>query len=138
MVSELDTLTRVTRREVVARIKAARELGDLRENADYTAAREEQSFLEGRIQALEDRLRRAVVIEEQAGGKVVIGSTVKVEVGGEELDYTIVGSTEADPAAGRLSSVSPVGAALLGATPGADVDVRTPRGTVRYRVLSVD
>jgi len=138
MVAELDTLTRVTRREVVARIKSARELGDLRENADYTAAREEQSFLEGRIQALEDRLRRAVVIEEQAGGKVVIGSTVKVEVGGEELDYTIVGSTEADPAAGRLSSVSPVGAALLGATPGIDVDVRTPRGTVRYRVVSVD
>jgi transcription elongation factor GreA len=138
LVAELDTLTRVTRPEVVARIKAARELGDLRENADYTAAREEQSFLEGRIQALEDRLRRAVVVDEAVGGRVVIGSTVRVEHAGEELSYTIVGSTEADPTAGRLSSASPVGSALLGATAGAEVDVRTPRGTVRYRVVSVD
>jgi len=138
LVAELETLTRITRPEVVARIKAARELGDLRENADYTAAREEQSFLEGRIQALEDRLRRAVVVDEVAGGRVVIGSTVRVEHAGEELSYTIVGTTEADPAAGRLSSASPVGSALLGATAGSEVDVRTPRGTVRYRVVSVD
>jgi transcription elongation factor GreA len=139
MTAELDQLTRVRRPEVVARIKSAREHGDLKENAEYHAAREEQSFLEGRIQALEDRLRRAVVVDEMvARGRVVIGSTVRVEIGGEELTYTIVGSTEADPAAGRLSSVSPVGAALLGATAGAEVDVRTPRGSVRYRVLAVD
>jgi transcription elongation factor GreA len=138
MTAELDELTRVKRPEVVARIKTAREHGDLKENAEYHAAREEQSFLEGRIQALEDRMRRAVVIEETATGKVLIGSTVTVETGGDEMTYTIVGSTEADPAAGRLSSVSPVGAALLGATAGAEVDVRTPRGTVRYRVVSVD
>ena len=135
---ELDELTRVKRPEVVARIKAARELGDLRENADYTAAREEQSFLEGRVQALEDRLRRAVVVEEAATGRVMIGSTVRVETGGDELTYTIVGSAEADPAAGRLSSVSPVGAALLGAVAGGEVEVRTPRGPVRYRVIAVD
>jgi transcription elongation factor GreA len=136
--AELDELSRVRRPEVVARIKAARELGDLRENADYTAAREEQSFLEGRVQALEDRLRRAVVVEESGAGRVVLGSAVRVETDGDELTYTIVGSTEADPAAGRLSSVSPVGAALLGAVPGAEVEVRTPRGSVRYRVLAVD
>ncbi len=138
MTQELDELTRVKRREVVTRIKTAREHGDLKENAEYHTAREEQSFLEGRIQALEDRLRRAVVVDEAATGRVMIGSIVKIETGGEKVTYTIVGSAEANPAAGRLSSASPVGAALLGALPGADVEVRTPRGTVRYRVLSVD
>jgi transcription elongation factor GreA len=138
MRTELDELTRVKRPEVVARIKTAREHGDLKENAEYHAAREEQSFLEGRVQALEDRLRRAVVVDEVATGRVMIGSTVAVEVGGEELTYTIVGSAEANPAAGRLSNASPVGAALLGSVPGAEVEVRTPRGPVRYRVLSVD
>jgi transcription elongation factor GreA len=122
----------------VARIKTAREHGDLKENAEYHAAREEQSFLEGRVQALEDRLRRAVIVEEVVTGRVVIGSTVRVETDGDEIRYTLVGSTEADPAAGRLSSASPVGAALLGAVAGAEVEVRTPRGPVRYRVLSVD
>jgi transcription elongation factor GreA len=138
MTAELDDLTRVKRREVVARIKSAREHGDLKENAEYHAAREEQSFLEGRVQALEDRLRRAVVVDQAATGRVILGSAVKVETGGDEVTYTIVGSAEADPAAGRLSSVSPVGAALLGAVAGAEVEVRTPRGPVRYRVLSVD
>jgi transcription elongation factor GreA len=137
VVAELEEVTGAKRREVVARIKSARELGDLKENADYQAAREEQSFLEGRVLALEDRLRRAVVVEEAVSGRVMIGSTVTVETGGEELTYTIVGTTEANPAAGRLSSASPVGSALLGATPGADVNVRTPRGEVRYRVVSV-
>jgi transcription elongation factor GreA len=138
MAAELDDLTRVQRREVVARIKSAREHGDLKENAEYHAARAEQSFLEGRVQALEDRLRRAVVVDEVVTGKVMVGSTVTVEIGGDEVRYTIVGSTEADPAAGRLSMISPVGAALLGAVAGADVEVRTPRGPVRYRVLAVD
>jgi transcription elongation factor GreA len=138
MTQELDELTQVKRREVVTRIKTAREHGDLKENAEYHAAREEQSFLEGRIQALEDRIRRAVVVDEAATGRVMIGSIVKIETGGDEVTYTIVGSAEANPAAGRLSSASPVGAALLGALPGADVEVRTPRGTVSYRVLSVD
>ena len=138
MTTELDELTRVKRREVVARIKSAREHGDLKENAEYHAAREEQSFLEGRVQALEDRLRRAVVVDQAATGRVILGSTIRVETGGDEVTYTIVGSAEADPAAGRLSSVSPVGAALLGAVTGAEVEVRTPRGSVRYRVLSVD
>ena len=138
MRAELQELVEVRRPEVVGRIRSAKELGDLRENADYHAAREEQSFLEGRVQALEDRIRRAVVADETATGRVLIGSTVKVETGGDEVTYTIVGSAEANPAAGRLSSASPVGAALLGALPGAEVEVRTPRGPVRYRVLAVD
>lgn len=138
MTAELDELTRVKRREVVARIKSAREHGDLKENAEYHAAREEQSFLEGRVMALEDRLRRAVVVDEAVTGKVIVGSRVTVEIAGDEVEYTIVGSAEADPAAGRLSMVSPVGAALLGAVAGAEVDVRTPRGAVRYKVLTVE
>ncbi len=135
--AELDELTRLRRPEVVARIKAARELGDLRENAEYHAAREEQSFLEGRIQGIEDRLRRAVVVTDQADGRVGLGSVVTVESGGEETVFTLVGSAEANPAAGRLSSASPVGAALLGHRPGDEVEVRTPRGPVRYRVVSI-
>jgi transcription elongation factor GreA len=138
MHGELDELTRVKRPEVVLRIKTAREHGDLKENAEYHAAREEQSFLEGRVLALEDRIRRAVVVDEVATGKVMIGSTVVVENLGDEMTYSIVGSTDANPALGRLSSVSPVGAALLGAVAGASVDVKTPRGIVTYKVLKVD
>jgi transcription elongation factor GreA len=134
---ELDELTRVRRPEVVARIKAARELGDLRENAEYQAAREEQSFLEGRVRLLEERLRNAVLIEGAGGDRARIGSTVVVEHDGETLTYTLVGSTESDPASGRISVSSPVGGALVGSTAGAEVEVRTPRGPVRYRVVEI-
>jgi transcription elongation factor GreA len=137
LVAELDDLTRVRRPGVVARIKSARELGDLKENADYQAAREEQSFLEGRVRLLEDRLRFAVVLEEGPGTRVVLGSTVTVEQAGNEVTYEIVGSTDADPGAGRISTASPVGGALLGASVGDEVEVRTPRGAVRYKVLSI-
>jgi transcription elongation factor GreA len=142
MRTELDDLTRVRRPEVVARIKAARELGDLRENSEYHAAREEQSFLEGRVRLVEDRLRHAVVMDEPSAasttGRVVLGSTVRVEQDGDELTFTIVGTTEANPAAGRISTASPVGSALLGAAAGDEVEVRTPRGATRYRVIAVD
>ena len=155
MREELDHLTQVRRPEVVARIKAARELGDLRENAEYHAAREEQSFLEGRVQLLEQRLRRAVITDDapasDTGGSGAgadgqparargagLGSQVTVELNGDEMTWTLVGTTEANAAAGRISTASPVGAALLGATPGSDVTVRTPRGDVRYRVISVE
>jgi len=137
LATELDELTRLRRPEVVARIKAARELGDLRENAEYQAAREEQSFLEGRIRLLQERQRNAVLIEEHGGAHARIGSTVVVELDGETVTYSLVGSSEADPAAGRISVASPVGAALVGAAAGAAVEVRTPRGAVRYRVVEV-
>jgi transcription elongation factor GreA len=134
---ELDQARRVTRPEVVARIKAAREHGDLKENAEYHAAREEQSFLEGRVRLIEERLRHAVLIEEGGDGRVVMGSTVVIEHDGERITYAIVGSTEADPAAGRISAASPVGAALLGAVAGSEVQVKTPRGSATYRVVEV-
>ena len=129
---ELAELTTVRRPEVIGRIKSAKELGDLKENADYTAAREEQSFLEGRVATIEGLLRAAVVIEASGpDGRVHVGSSVSVEeVGGDGsvAVYRIVGSAEADPAAGRISNASPVGRALIGRSVGETVSVATPRG----------
>ena len=136
--TELDELVTARRPEVVARIRTAKELGDLKENADYTSAREEQSFLEGRIQAIEAQLRDAVIIEvPAAGSRVGLGSTVTIETGGDTITYTLVGSAEADPAQGRISVASPVGQALVGHAPGDEIVVRTPRGEAHYRIVSV-
>ena len=135
--AEHGELTRVRRPAVVARIRAAKELGDLRENADYTAAREEQSFLEGRIQAIEATLRSAVVVEGEGGPTVVIGSRVVVEHDGEQISYTIVSPTEASPGDGRISYASPVGRALMGHGAGAEVAIGTPSGEVHYRIVEV-
>jgi len=124
---------------VVARVATAREHGDLKENAEYHAAREELGFLDGRIRALEARLRVAVVVEAtERGARVELGSRVRVEVDGDEVDVQVVGMAEADGKAGRISSASPVGAALLGRKVGDAVTVITPGGDVRYRILEVD
>ncbi|HET7727558.1 MAG TPA: transcription elongation factor GreA [Candidatus Limnocylindrales bacterium] len=137
--AELEELRTVVRPQVIARIAAARELGDLRENSEYHAAREEQSFLEGRIRSIEMRLRSAVVIDPETRGTVAdLGSTVRVEVDGEERRLTIVGSAEADLGAGRISNVSPVGRALLGRRAGDVVTIRTPSGEIRYAVLAIE
>jgi transcription elongation factor GreA len=139
LAAELRELTAVRRPEVIARIRTAKEHGDLKENAEYHAAREEQSFLEGRIQALEARLREAVIAEAPAVGQGAdIGSKLTVEVDGLESVYTLVGSAEADPSAGRLSVASPVGRALVGAGAGDEVAVETPRGRATYRVLKIE
>jgi transcription elongation factor GreA len=133
-------LTGTKRPEVIGRIKAAKELGDLKENADYTSAREEQSFLEGRIAAIEATLRVATVIETPAAAAetVSLGSTVTVEdETGTQMTFVVVGSAEADPAAGRISNVSPVGRALLGRAAGDDVAVAAPRGEVRDRIVAL-
>ena len=137
MQAELDRLREMERPQVVERIKHARELGDLRENADYEAARNEQSFLEGRIQELERRLRTAVVIRSETRSSVALGSRVTYEVAGTAGELTIVGSTEADPASGRISASSPVGRALLGHRAGDEVNVTTPAAEIRYRIVDV-
>jgi transcription elongation factor GreA len=136
--SELEVLKTRRRPEVIARIKAARELGDLSENADYEAARKEQSFLEGRVQQLEQMIKSAVLIASSEGAEVVLGSTVVVETDrhGEET-FTIVGSAEADARAGKISFTSPIGRALLGRKPGETVRVQVPAGTLDYRVVEV-
>jgi len=135
--TELEELRTVSRPEVVLRVKNARELGDLRENADYEAARNEQSFLEGRIRTIEQMLKTAVVIGADHTGEVMLGSTVRVEVDGDEMTFRIVGSTEADPAHGWISNVSPVGKALVGHAAGEDVAVTLPGGTSSYRIIEV-
>jgi transcription elongation factor GreA len=139
MRAELSDLREVRRPEIVARIKAARELGDLRENADYEAARNEQSFNEGRIQMLEGLLRTAVELEDtgSAGGEVRVGSTVVVESGGSSHTYRIVAPSEASPGDGRISYLSPIGGAFLGRRAGEELTVRTPAGDVIYRIVEI-
>ncbi len=140
---EHEELTGVRRPEVIARIKSAKELGDLKENADYSSAREEQSFLEGRIASIEALLRDATVIEApaaSAAGRIDLGSRVSIELVGQPGDvtvYELVGTAEADPSAGRISNASPVGRALIGRRVGDTVAVRTPRGDVEYRIVAV-
>ncbi len=136
--AELHELTQVRRPEVIARIRTAKEHGDLKENAEYHAAREEQSFLEGRVLALEARLRTALIVEAPpAGSRVGLGSRVIVEQDGELATYTIVGASESHPASGRISSSSPVGRALVGHDAGDEVVVTTPAGDRRYRIVEV-
>ena len=138
LTAELDDLRTVQRPEIINRVAVARSHGDLKENAEYEYARKEQSFMEGRIQTLEQMIRQAEVIETgEASDSVRVGSTVDVESDGERDTYVIVGSTEANPAAGRLSNNSPVGRALLGARSGDVVSVELPSGQVTYRVLEV-
>ena len=137
MQAELQQLTDVQRPEVVARVAAARELGDLRENAEYHAARNEHSFLEGRVLELEQKIRTAVVIESEAGGAITMGSTVIYEIDGEREELKIVGSAESDPLAGKISSASPVGRSLLGHREGEDVLVVTPAAQFTYRIIEV-
>ncbi len=137
--AELRELRIARRPEIVRRVTAARELGDLSENSEYHAAREELGFLDGRIQAVEARLRAAVVLSgEDGAGRTILGSTVVVETDGVERTLRLVGSVEADLAAGRISVASPVGKALLGRTAGDEVTVTTPAGAVVYRVIRVE
>jgi transcription elongation factor GreA len=136
--AELDDLTRVKRPQVLARIRTAKEHGDLKENAEYHAAREEQSFLEGRVQAIEARLRSAVIVAAPvAGSHVGLGSVVTLDYDGDTVTFTIVGADESDPKRGRISSSSPVGRALIGRNKGDYVVVDTPAGEGRYRILDV-
>lgn len=137
--AEWTILTTQKRPEVIGRIRAAKELGDLKENADYTAAREEQSFLEGRIQAIEAQLRDAVVIQAPAAGsRVGLGSVVTVETDGDEMRIEIVGTQESSPKDGRISGSSPVGRALMSGAVGDEVMVQSPSGPIAYRIVAID
>ena len=138
---ELENLKVVRRKEVSQKIKEAREQGDLSENAEYDAAKDEQRDIEARIEELEKILKNAeVVVEEEADlDKVSIGCSVKIldcEFE-EELEYNIVGSTEANSLKGKISNESPVGKALLGKQVGDTVTVETPAGEFSYKVLSI-
>lgn len=135
--AEVEHLETAGRAEIAVRIKAARELGDLKENAEYHIAKEEQSHLETKILRLLDRLRNARVVEGiTVKDKVVFGSTVVFtdETSGKEQQFTLVGATEADMKQGKLSAESPVARALIGAKAGQTVSVETPKGKRKLRV----
>ena len=129
------------RKEVAQKIKEAREQGDLSENAEYDAAKDEQRDIEARIEEIEKILKNAEVVvdEEVDSGKVNIGCTVMLfdEEFDEEVEYKIVGSTEANSLQGKISNESPVGKALIGATVGQTVEVETQMGICRYKVLGI-
>ncbi len=136
--AELDETITVKRPEVAARISEAKEHGDLSENAEYEEAKNEQAFVEGRIAELEHKIKSAVIIdEERSSDHVSIGATVEVESEDGPITFTIVGSTEARPADGRISNESPVGRALLGKQVGEKVVVKVPAGDVVYTVKSI-
>src|SRR5918997_1433204 len=135
--AELQALEGDGRAEIARRISIAREMGDLKENAEYHIAKEDQGHLETKIQRLQQRLRSAVVVEASTDSAVGgFGATVHVTDGatGREAAYTLVGPTEADLKQGRLSAESPMAMALMGARAGSTVEVQAPRGTRRLRI----
>ncbi len=140
--AELAELREVRRPAIVASLAEARSHGDLRENAAYDAAKHDQAMNEKRISDLENLLRHAVVLEAEDrrtnGDAVSLGSTVVVEVEGDEERYTIVGAIEAKPSAGLISNESPVGRALLGKLAGQDAFVVTPRGQTKYTIKKIE
>jgi transcription elongation factor GreA len=138
---EIEFLSTDRRREVADRIKTAREFGDIAENAEYDDAKNEQAMLEARIAKLEERLAAARVIEKRDIAKdvVSVGSTVRLrDVDAKQtVEYHIVGSAEANPAEYKLSNESPVGQAILGHKKGETVEVKTPRGSLKYKILEI-
>ena len=138
---ELEHLKTVKREEISEKLETAIKQGDLKENADYHAAKEEQGFTEGRIRDLEDVLRRAKLIDENVKtDRVRVGCTVTVaEVGyeDEEETYHLVGAHEADPGNGRISNESPIGKALLGAKVGQTVTAETPAGQIQFKIKAI-
>jgi transcription elongation factor GreA len=137
--AELEQLETKGREEIAAQIKTAREWGDLKENAEYHAAKEAQAHLETRILKLRERVVSAEVVEVEGGDEVGFGSSVEVEdeSTGKTSRYTLVSSTEASPAEGKLSIESPVAGALRGRRAGDVAVVQTPRGERRFKVVSV-
>jgi len=138
---ELEYLKTVKRKEVVERIKIARGFGDLSENSEYDAAKDEQAFVESRIQMLETMIRNAVIIEEDKENPDVVSlgkSVTFIELpDGEEETYTIVGSAEADPFEGKISNDSPIAKSLIGRRVGDEVAVQTPGGEMLVKIVAV-
>lgn len=136
---ELEECKEKIRPEINSKILAAKELGDLSENAEYAEAKEMQSFNEGRITELEEMIKNAVMIgPHQKAEAVVVGSTVKVKSGEHgEQNFTIVGAAESNPAHGFISNESPLGTAFLGRKKGEEIEVKTPGGVVKYKLLEI-
>jgi transcription elongation factor GreA len=138
--AELEELTGPKRDELAARLRAAIQMGDLSENADYHKAKEDQGFLEGRIQELEYILRNAAIIEATGRTDIVsIGSHVTIQEGDyPEERYHLVGPTEADPSKGMISHESPIGSALMDHKVGETVEAETPGGVIKLKILKIE
>lgn len=125
------------RGEIADKIAAARDFGDLSENAEYDAAREAQGLLETRITEIETILQNASIIQVGRSSTVVLGSTVELEANGKAVTYTVVGPVEADPLEGKVSNESPIGQALMGKAVGDTVTINTPKGELTYTVVAL-
>lgn len=139
--AELEHLVTVRRPQVASRIQQSKESANTSENAEYDDAKNEQAFIEGRILTIENMLRNATLIEQDHSNHEVVrlGSTVKVRTDdGEEEQYEIVGSAEANPRLGKISNESPVGRALLGRHPGDSVEVAVPSGVMKLTVIEIN
>ena len=136
---ELAELTGIRREELSQRLRSAIQMGDLSENADYHKAKEDQGFLEGRIQEIEAVLRTAVIIENKHTDYVTVGSHVTVQE--EDFDpetFYVVGGKEADPRNGRISNESPIGSALMNHKVGDEVQAETPGGKIKFKIIKVE
>lgn len=144
LVAELDNLKKEGRQTVMERLRHAKELGDLSENGEYQSAREDQGVLERKISELEDVLKNSALFEKQSAsgvsgnGIVRLGSKMSLDKGGTVLNYTLVGSSEADPIGGLISNESPLGRELLGKKAGDRISIQAPKGQVDYLILSID
>lgn len=139
LVAELNELRTNGRRSISERLRHAKDLGDLSENAEYQAAREEQSLLEQKIAQLEELLKISAIIEEhpKGGTTVRLGSKVSLEKDGVPVEYTLVGSNEADPFQNLISNESPLGRELLGKSAGEGITIQTPKGVMKYTILKL-
>lgn len=134
---ELEQLVKVRRPEILERVSTARNMGDLSENAEYTVSREELSFIDGRIEELEELLKQVVLISNTHSGTIKLGSVVKVNLGSDKEEFTLVGEWEADPKDRKISHESPLGKALLGKKVGETVEVDAPAGKIIYTIEAI-
>ncbi len=137
LVDEFNMLTTQRRREIAERIEQAKELGDLSENAEYSDAKEDQAFNEGRILELSNLLKTLTVVDPPVDSRVGMGSKLVVETNAGQKEFTIVSFNEADPLNGKISNESPLGRALLNHVAGDKIKVNTPKGYVEYTIISV-
>lgn len=135
---ELARRIKETRHEIAEKINAAKELGDLSENFEYHEAKEQQGLNEARIIDIGEMIRNAVIVEESSGNDIIfLGASFSVETNGMEKTYTLVGSSEADPIAGKISNESPLGQAFIGKKKGDLVEIKTPGGIIIYTIKSI-
>lgn len=134
---ELKELVDKKRKKIAKRIKEARDMGDLSENAEYQSAKEEQGLVEGRITELEDIIKRAVVAEGNSNGEVAVGNKVTIHIDGDEETFHLVGAPEADPKEGKISHESPLGSMLIGKKKGDKFEVDAPVGKLTYKIIKI-